>query len=112
MTVGPPFRLHVVACDGTSCRDRGSRDTLRTLRGAIVELDLIDEVRLTTCTCLDLCAQGPNLVVYPDGVWYSGLSPRKVRRIVAEHLAGGTAVADLALDWSTVEGKELDLDAL
>ena len=36
---GPPFRLHVVACDGTSCRDRGSRDTLKALRSLFDDQD-------------------------------------------------------------------------
>ena len=108
-----PFRWHVVACEGTSCRDRGSRDVVRALRQRIAERGLGEDVRLTTATCLDLCARGPNLVVWPDGVWYSGLSPARVRRIVDEHLVEGRPPDDLALDWSTVERKgEIDLDAL
>jgi (2Fe-2S) ferredoxin len=99
-----------VSCDGTSCRDRGSRDAVRALRGAIAEKGLVEDVRLTICTCLDLCAGGPNMVVYPDGTWYSALSPRKVKRVVEEHLVGGSPVEDLALDWSTVERPALDLD--
>ena len=108
-----PFRWHVVACEGTSCRDRGSRDVVRALRSKIAERGLLDDVRVTTATCLDLCARGPNLVVYPDGVWYSGLSPARVTRVVDEHLAEGKPVEDLRLDWSTVERKaEIDLDSL
>ena len=108
----PPFRLHVISCDGTSGRDRGSRDVVRALRGALAEYDLIEEVRLSICTCLDLCGGGPNMVVYPDGTWYSALSPRKIRRIVEEHLVGGNPVEALALDWSTVTRPTLDLDSL
>jgi (2Fe-2S) ferredoxin len=98
-----PFRLHVIACDGSSCRDRGSRDVLRTLRARLAEKGLVGEIRLSVCSCLGLCTRGPNCVVYPDAVWYSGLSPRRVERIVDEHLEAGRPVESLALDWDDVE---------
>jgi (2Fe-2S) ferredoxin len=108
----PPFRLHVVACEGTSCRDRGSRDVVRTLRRRLAERGLAEEVRVTTATCLDLCGGGPNLVVYPDGVWYTGLSPRRVARIVDEHLVEGRPVEELRVDWEAIRPDEIDLDSL
>jgi len=101
--MAPPFRHHVIACDGTSCRDRGSRDVLRALRARLAEKDLVGEVRVTVCHCLGLCTRGPNCVVYPEGVWYSGLSPRRMTKIVDEHLAGGKPVENFVLDWDDVE---------
>ncbi len=98
-----PFRHHIIACDGTSCRDRGSRDVLRALRARLAEKDLVGEVRVTVCHCLGLCTRGPNCVVYPEGVWYTGLSPRRVIKIVDEHLVEGRPVESLALDWDDVE---------
>jgi len=98
-----PFKHHVIACDGTSCRDRGSRDVLRTLRARLAEKGLVGEVRLSVCNCLGLCTRGPNCVVYPEGIWYSGLSARRVTKIVDEHLAGGRPVKGLVLDWDDVE---------
>ena len=105
--MSPPFRHHFIACDGTSCRDRGSRDVLRTLRARLAEKGLVGEVRLTVCNCLGLCTRGPNSVVYPDVVWYSGLSPRRVEKIVDEHLADGQPVEGLRLDWDDVEEPDL-----
>lgn len=43
---------------------------------------------LTTCDCLGPCFDGPNAVVYPDGVWYAGLSPDDAAAIV-DHLVDG-----------------------
>jgi (2Fe-2S) ferredoxin len=99
----PPFRIHVVACDGSSCHDRDAREVLKALRARVSERGIADQVRLTVANCLMLCGRGPNMVVYPDGVWYSGVTPKRVERIVDEHFVEGTPPADLVLDWSTVK---------
>ena len=43
---------------------------------------------VTNCGCLGPCFDGPNAVVYPDGVWYAGLGPDDAAGL-AEHLTTG-----------------------
>jgi len=52
--------------------------------------------------CLGICAAGPILAVYPDGVWYGACDPEAIDRIVDEHLLGGRVVEDLVLHRMTV----------
>lgn len=47
--------------------------------------------------CFGICAAGPILAVYPDGVWYGGCDPDAIDRIVDDHLLGGRVVEDLVL---------------
>jgi (2Fe-2S) ferredoxin len=49
-------------------------------------------VLVTPCGCLGPCFDGPNAVVYPDGVWYAGLEAGDAGPL-AEHLIGGTPLA-------------------
>jgi len=104
----PPFRWHVIQCQGTSCTEHGQIHVARELRNALFEAGAQDRCRVSRTTCLNLCALGPNAVVYATdaaatpaavGTWYTSLSPSKVRRIAVEHVAGDAPCADLAYRW-------------
>jgi (2Fe-2S) ferredoxin/predicted O-methyltransferase YrrM len=96
-----PFRLHVFVCDQQKpegvpcCSARGAGQVLDALRQEIHARGLEDEIQITTCGSLGLCEHGPNMVVYPEGIWYSGVSARDVGEIVQSHFQGGVPVARL-----------------
>ncbi len=96
-----PFRLHVFVCDQQKpegvpcCSARGSGKVLDALRSEIRTRGLIDEVQVTTCGSLGLCEHGPNMVVYPEGIWYSGLTAADVPEIVESHFQGNQPVERL-----------------
>jgi (2Fe-2S) ferredoxin len=101
MTPTLPFRYHVFACDqrkpegAPCCSARGSVAVIEALRREIAARNLFDTVQITACGSLGLCESGPNLVVYPEGVWYSGVSAEDVREIVTEHLQNDRPVGRL-----------------
>jgi (2Fe-2S) ferredoxin/SAM-dependent methyltransferase len=96
-----PFRYHVYICDQKkaegvpSCPARGSERVIDALRRELAARKMADEVQLTTTGSLGLCERGPNMVVYPDGVWYSGLTPEDIPEIIEKHFRQGQAVERL-----------------
>jgi (2Fe-2S) ferredoxin/SAM-dependent methyltransferase len=96
-----PFRFHVFVCDQQKpegvpcCAAHGSVQVLETLRREVVARGLEDEVQVTACGSLGLCEHGPNMVVYPEGIWYSGVTAADVPEIVRSHFQQGTPVEAL-----------------
>ena len=81
-----PYRTTVFVCtnvrsDGrTACANpgRGGDAICEALKHGIKKAGLKDRVRVARSGCLDRCAEGPNLFVYPSGEWCSGVSPEDV----------------------------------
>lgn len=96
-----PYRYHLFICDQRKpegvpcCTARGSAATIDAFRKELAARNLLDLVQLTTCGSLGLCERGPNMVVYPEGVWYSGVTPADVPEIVSEHFQNGRPVERL-----------------
>ena len=90
-----PFRYHLFICDQKkpegipSCSACGSLATINALRKEVAVRGLLDTVQITTCGSLGLCERGPNLVVYPEGTWYSGVRAEDVPELVESHFIKG-----------------------
>jgi (2Fe-2S) ferredoxin len=54
-------------------------------------------VRINKAGCLDRCAGGPVLVVYPEATWYTYVDRHDLDEIVERHLKGGEVVERLRL---------------
>ena len=55
-----------------------------------------------------MCGRGPNMVVYPEGVWYSGVQPADVEEIVREHFGSGRVVERLRSGDPAAIRQEID----
>lgn len=100
-----PFERHVFVCGNQrpaghprGCCDPDAGDALqKAFKKALADRGLQRRVRANRAGCLDQCEHGPTVVVYPDGVWYGGVTIADVGEIVDRHLAGGEPVTRLRL---------------
>ncbi len=89
------YRAHVLICGGTGCTSSGSVAIQETLAKQLKEKGLEDEVKIVQTGCFGLCALGPVMIVYPEGTFYSRVTPEDVEEIVEEHLLKGRIVERL-----------------
>ena len=99
------YRYHVFFCtnlraDGSECCQRFNATEMRAYaKQRSKELGLAGKggVRINTAGCLDRCAEGPVIVVYPDAVWYTYLDRADIDEIISEHLQDGRVVERLLI---------------
>jgi (2Fe-2S) ferredoxin len=110
------YRRHVFVCLNTRdakdprgcCAQRGSEAVYSAFREGAAKAKLRD-VRINRAGCLDHCAHGPSVVIYPEAVWYRVPTVDDAKRIVESHIINGRIVTDLLMETS--ESAESSSDA-
>ena len=85
----------VSLCAGTGCQSSKSLVIKKELEKELKEQGLTSKVTIVTTGCHGLCALGPIMQVFPEGIFYTNIKVEDVKRIVTEHLKNGTPVKDL-----------------
>ncbi len=99
------FSHHLFFClnqrsNGEDCCDQHNAFTLFDYaKKRVKELGLAGpgKIRVNKAGCLDRCADGPVMVVYPQGVWYTMVDVDDVEEIIQSHLIAGRTVERLQL---------------
>ncbi len=100
------FRSYVLVCGGTGCTSSNSPKIIEELEKEIQAVGLADEVKVVKTGCFGLCALGPIVIVYPEGVFYSRVKPEWIKEIVDEHLLKGRVVKKY-LYQETIDGDNI-----
>ncbi len=104
-------RAHVLVCAGTGCTSSGSAAIRERMVAELKKRGIDDEVKVVHTGCFGLCALGPIMIVYPEGVFYSQVTEADVEEIVEEHLVKGNIVERLIYKDVAVKDK-VDSSAL
>lgn len=99
------YQYHVFFCtnqrtDGRECCQDCNAQAMRDYAKArSKELGLSGQggVRINSAGCLDRCAEGPVMVIYPQGTWYTYVDKDDIDEILSKHLQQGEIVERLQI---------------
>jgi len=109
------FERHIFICtnqrpDGNPrgcCNPSGEAELHRAFKDKLRERGIPgDKVRANKSGCLEQCEVGPTVVVYPDAVWYGGVTLADVDEIIDSHILGGKPVQRLIIPDSVLNNAQ------
>lgn len=109
----PKYEHHIFVCGNKrdaehprGCCDRtGEGELHRLFKTRLAQRGIKGTVRANKAGCLDQCEHGPMVVVYPEAIWYGGVSPADVDEIIDSHIVGGKPVERLRIPDSCLNSK-------
>ncbi len=94
---------HVLICGGPGCHSSNAGEIKEVFEEKIREKGL-DDVKVTLAGCFGLCETGPNVEIYPEGIFYSRIKVEDIDKIVDSHLCKGEIVEELLYEGSIEDG--------
>lgn len=101
------YRSHVLVCVDPECLQKGAHELVDALQDELVATGLIDEVQVLETSRIGGCSLGPEMMVYPEGVHYVGVTPDDVPYLVEEHFLKGRVVNKFQMPTTKVVDEEL-----
>jgi (2Fe-2S) ferredoxin len=101
----PPYQRHVFICVNQRppddprgcCSAKGSEQVRDAFKVGLKSRGLSRIVRANAAGCLDACALGISVVIYPEAVWYGGVTMGDVEEIIEKHVMDGKVVERLLM---------------
>ena len=87
-------KRYVFVCMNSDCRVRGATEVMERLQERMQGGEFAN-CELRPYMCFGGCHEGPNVVIYPDKVWYGEVKKADADRIVDEHLKKGETITAL-----------------
>jgi len=99
------FQRHIFVCVNERppgdpkgcCLEKGSAAVRDLLKSGLKTRKLAHAVRANNAGCLDACAHGVSMVIYPEGIWYGGVRPEDVDEIIERTIVRGEVIPRLLI---------------
>lgn len=110
----PTFTHHIFICGNQrspghrrGCCNLDGSDSLRNaFKAEVKHRGLGPLVRANKAGCLDQCEHGPTVVIYPQGIFYGGVTLKDVPRIIEETVIAGRVIDELLIADSCLNNRD------
>lgn len=101
----PHYNHHIFVCQNQRqedhpmgcCLSKGSGEMYNYLKARVKELGL-SKIRVNKSGCLGQCKNGPAMVIYPEGVWYTLSTIKDIDRVIESHLIHNQKVDEFLIN--------------
>ncbi|HRQ24136.1 MAG TPA: NADH-quinone oxidoreductase subunit F, partial [Anaerolineales bacterium] len=101
------YRSHVLVCVDPECLAKGAHDVVDAMQDELVAQGLLDEIQVLETSRIGGCSYGPEMMVYPEGVHYVGITADDIPYLVEEHFLKGRVVEKFREVTKVVVDEEL-----
>lgn len=101
------FRSHILVCKDPDCIHKGAHEVMDALQDELVAEGLINEIQVLETSRIGNCWNGPEMMVYPEGIHYTNLTVDDIPYLVEEHFLKGRIATRFVEPEKTVKDEEL-----
>ena len=107
-----PEKPAIAICSGAGCQGLGNGGVIRAFEEEIEKHGLAGTVDIRATGCHGMCEQGPNVVIYPEEIYYVKVTPEDVPEIVKQTVQGKKVVDRLVYADSVSGEKAVHLNEI
>ncbi len=107
-----PEKPAIAICSGAGCHGLGNGGVIRAFEEEIEKHGLAGTVDIRATGCHGMCEQGPNVVIYPEEIYYVKVTPEDVAEIVKQTVQGKKVVDRLVYADSVSGEKAVHLNEI
>ena len=89
------------------CAAKGSEALLSFFKEEVQKRGLKGKVRVNQAGCLDTCAMGPSIVIYPEAIWYTVRTEEDILAVIDRHLIQNKIVEEMLMPAPWAFGKSI-----